>query len=128
MPTKLFLTSDIRLDIVPCIRIYFFEMQSGKSPIKKFIDGLPKPDQARFLEVIKEIEAHGLNSSRVAFKPMEGKLWEIKFNSSSSGYRIFYVLIEKDMMIWLHAFSKKTQKTPKQELELARKRLKEVLI
>ena len=124
MPAKPPLTSDIQMDIFSSIRIYFFETPSGKSPIKKFIDGLPRPDLARFLE---EIEAHGLNASRVIFKPLEGKLWEIKFNSPSSGYRVLYVLLEKDMMIWLHVFSKKTQKTPKRELNLARKRLKEVL-
>lgn len=127
MPAKPPLTSDIQMDIFSSIRIYFFETPSGKSPIKKFIDGLPRLDLARFLEVIEEIEAHGLNASRVIFKPLEGKLWEIKFNSPSSGYRVLYVLLEKDMMIWLHVFSKKTQKTPKRELNLARKRLKEVL-
>jgi len=36
-------------------------------------------------------------------------------------------MVEKDLMIWLHTFVKKTQKTPKQDLDLARKRLKEVL-
>jgi phage-related protein len=70
---------------------------------------------------------NGLSASRVIFKPLEGKLWEIKFNSPTSGYRVLYVMLEKDLMVWLHAFCKKTQKTPKQELDLARKRLKEVL-
>jgi phage-related protein len=127
MPSKQPLTPDIHLGIIPCIKIYFFETQTGKSPIKKFIDGLPRAEQARFLEVMAEIEAHGLKAIRVIFKPLEGKLWEIKFNSPSSGYRVLYVLMEKDMMIWLHVFSKKTQKTPIRELDLARKRLKEVL-
>ncbi|OYZ11956.1 MAG: hypothetical protein B7Y39_19075 [Bdellovibrio sp. 28-41-41] len=109
------------------MRIYFYETPGGNSPIKKFIDDLPKADQARFLEVIDEIELNGLSASRIIFKPLEGKLWEIKFNSPTSGYRALYVMIEKDLMVWLHAFNKKTQKTPKQDLDLARKRLKEVL-
>lgn len=111
-----------------CImRVFFYEKSSGKSPIKKFIDGLPKVDQARFLEVIDEISENGLSASRVVFKPIEGKLWEIKFRSEKSGYRVFYVMLEKDLMVWLHAFNKKTQKTPKKELDVARKRLKEIL-
>jgi phage-related protein len=109
------------------MKIYFYETGAGNSPLKKFIDKLPEKDQARFNEVFNEIETHGLNASRLIFKPIEGKLWEIKFKSESKGYRILYVLVEQDMMIWLHAFVKKTQKTPVNELKVARQRLKEVL-
>ncbi len=109
------------------MRLYFYETHAGNSPIKRFIDGLPKEDQARFLEVVNEIEKQGLNATRVVFKPIEGKLWEIKFRSVRAGYRVFYILLEKDIMVWLHAFSKKTQKTPERELETARKRMKEVI-
>ena len=109
------------------MKVFFFETPAGNSPIKKFIDDLSSFDQARFFEVIDEIERHGLSASRLIFKPLEGKLWEIKFNTSSAGYRVLYVMVEKDLMIWLHSFVKKTQKTPKQDLDLARKRLKEVL-
>lgn len=108
------------------MKIYFYE-KSGKSPVKKFIEGLPGHDQARFLEVIDEIESHGFSAARVIFKPIEGKLWEVKFRSMQSSYRIFYVLMERDLMVWLHAFSKKSQKAPKKELSVARKRMKEVL-
>ena len=109
------------------MRVYFYETQAGNSPIKRFIDGLPKQDQARFLEVIDEIEKNGWDATRIIFKPIEGKLWEVKFRSLQSGYRVFYILLEKDLMVWLHAFSKKTQKTPQRELDIARKRMKEVL-
>jgi phage-related protein len=121
------LTCDIQLGIIKSMKVYFYETAAGSSPIKKFIDGLPKQDQARFFEVIAEVELHRLAATRMVFKPMEGKLWEIKFRAANSGYRVFYVLLEKDMMIWLHAFSKKSQKTPPQELEMARKRLKALL-
>lgn len=107
--------------------IYFYQTSSGNSPIKRFIDALPEIDQARFFEVIDEIESNGFSAARVIFKPIEGKLWEIKFKSENVGYRVFYVMLEKDLMAWLHAFSKKTQKTPKYELDLARKRMKEIL-
>ena len=103
------------------MRVYLYETPGGNSPIKKFIDGLPEVDQARFFEVIDEVEEHGFSAARVIFKPIEGKLWEIKFKSENVGYRVFYVMLEKELMAWLHAFSKKTQKTPKHELELARK-------
>lgn len=123
------MTNDIRMDIIHyrAMKIYFFETGRGNSPIKRFIDKLPHEDQARFLEVIEEIEVHGFSAARVIFKPLEGKLWEIKFRSIHSGYRVFYVLLEKELMVWLHAFSKKSQRTPRKELGIARQRMKEVL-
>jgi phage-related protein len=36
-------------------------------------------------------------------------------------------MLERELMVWLHAFKKKAQKTPFRELEIARKRMKEVL-
>jgi phage-related protein len=63
-------------------------------PNQKLVDKLTEKDQARFNEVFNEIETHGLNASRLIFKPIEGKLWEIKFKSEGKGYRILYVLVE----------------------------------
>ena len=61
------------------MKIYLYETSSGNSPIKKFIDKLSDEDQARFIEVFEEIEANGFSAIRVIFKPIEGKLWEVKF-------------------------------------------------
>jgi phage-related protein len=51
----------------------------------------------------------------------------VKFNTPSGGYRVAYVVVEADTMVWLHAFKKTTQKTPTGDLEIAEKRMKEVL-
>lgn len=108
------------------MRVFFYKTGRGRSPVREYIDGLHKEDLARFLEVVEEIEAHGFSASRVQFKPIEGKLWEVKFHARTSGYRVFYCMLEKDIMVWLHAFSKKTQKTPLKEIEVARNRMKEI--
>jgi phage-related protein len=109
------------------MRVFFYETDAGNSPIRQFIDALPEEDQARFIEVLQEIEKHGLAAIRVVFKQIDGKLWEIKFRSVRSGYRVFYVMLESDLMVWLHAFNKKTQRTPLHELDVARKRLRKII-
>jgi len=52
------------------------------------------------------------------------ELWEVR--SSLAHGRIARVIfcVEKDCMVLLHGFTKKTQKTPKQEIDLALKRKK----
>jgi len=109
------------------MKVDFYFNQSGRSPVQDFISGLSKPDKARFKEVYDGVLEHGLECQRVEFRQLEGKLWEIKFTGAGGKYRIAYVLLKKDWMVWLHAFKKKTQQTPKNDLELAKKRMKEVL-
>ena len=109
------------------MKVNFYELPSGRSPIEEFIEGLPKGDQARFAEVLVGLEQFGLAYSRVQFKPLRGKLWEIKFSSPGGGFRMAYVLVTAEEMVVLHAFRKSTQKTPLRDLDLAEKRMKEVL-
>ena len=109
------------------MQIACYQTQSGRSPVEDFIEALPKVDQARFIDVFEGIEEYGFGCPRVQLKSLRGKLWEIKFNAPSGGYRIAYVVVEADQMVWLHAFKKKTQKTPVADLELAEKRMMEVL-
>ena len=109
------------------MNVLFYKTGSLRSPVEEFIASLPKEDQVRFLDVYKGIKEYGLEYPRATFKPLEGKLWEIKFSAKGGGYRVAYVLLRGDEMLWLHAFKKTTQKTPARDLELARKRMKEFL-
>jgi phage-related protein len=109
------------------MKVVLYETPSGRSPIEDFIKALPKADQARFADVFEGIEKYGFGCPRVQFRQLRGKLWEVKFNTPSGGYRIAYAVIEINTMIWLHTFNKKTQKTNLGDLELAEKRMKEVL-
>ena len=107
--------------------ISFYETKEGNSPIAKFIDQSPKIDQAVILAVFSDIESHGLAAKGAIFRQLDGKLWEIKIKTPGGGYRFLYVLLDKASMMLVHAFKKKTQKTPLKELDLARKRVAEIL-
>lgn len=109
------------------MRINFYETTSGQAPCEKFIETLPKGDKARLAEVIVGLEKDGLAYSRAQFRQLQGKLWEIKFSSASGGFRMAYVLLTQDEIVILHIFKKTTQKTPQKDLDLAEKRMKEVL-
>jgi phage-related protein len=109
------------------MQVHFYETSFGRSPVEDFIESLQKQDQARFAEVIDGIEIYGLAYSRVQFKPLRGKLWEVKFSAPGGGYRAAYVMMSSEEIVWLHAFRKSTQKTPQRDLDLAEKRMKEVL-
>jgi phage-related protein len=114
--------------IVPHMRIYFYKNPSGRSPVTAELDSLPVQAAAHAYELLEGIEEHGLNAPRIVFRQIEGKLWEIKMNlPSTGGYRVFYSLMARDAILLLHAYSKKSQKAPIKELNLAKKRLYDAL-
>ena len=49
---------------------------------------------------------------------------EIRIREDSGAFRVFYIAKMKDMVYVLHAFQKKSQTTPKRELDIARERYK----
>jgi len=88
---------------------------------------LPADMQARYLRLADLIQAHGLDRIGAPHvKHLEDKLWELRITGRDGIARAIYVTTAGRRVVVLHAFVKKTQKTPRQALETARKRLKEL--
>jgi len=51
---------------------------------------------------------------------------EIRIRCANGAYRVIYTAKIRNTIYVLHAFQKKTQRTPQKDIELARKRLKEI--
>jgi phage-related protein len=91
------------------------------------IMALPADMQARYLRLADLIEAHGLDRIGAPhIKHLDGKLWELRITGRDGIARAIYVTATGRRVVVLHAFVKKTQKTPRQALETARKRLQEL--
>ncbi len=60
-------------------------------------------------------------------RPVRGKIWELRIQSGRNAYRILYFAHTGRRFVLLHAFQKKTRKTPRTELETAEHRLADVL-
>ena len=78
----------------------------------------------RLLEVIQSVGPVGLREPHA--KSLGQKLWEIRLRGKDGIARVIYVALSDQTVGILHAFIKKTQKTPKQALDCAKKRLKEL--
>ena len=109
------------------MKIFYYGLDSGRMPVKDFIDELDKPVKARIYESLDSITELGFEAPSVLFRQISGKLWEIKIKTIGGGYRIFYVCVKANIMTLLHAYKKQSQKSPRKEIEIASKRLKEVL-
>jgi phage-related protein len=95
------------------------------------IDGIakwPKKMRAKFLRILDLIELNGPQLGEPITKALGRGLFEIRVKAQEGIGRVFYCYMVKHEIIVLHSFIKKTQKTPKKELELAIERMKEVKI
>ena len=73
------------------------------------------------------IASFGLQKMREPYvRHLEGALWEMRLIGRDGIARAIYVTASGQRVIIVRAFRKKTQKTPRSELELARNRAKEV--
>ncbi len=88
---------------------------------------LPADIQAKFLclgSLITEMGLENLGEPHV--KHLEGKLWEMRLKGRDGIARALYVTAVGRRVVVVRAFSKKTQKTPRTEIELALRRAKEI--
>ena len=86
------------------------------------------PDmQARFLRLAEHIATAGLASLGAPHaKHLEGKLWELRLTGRDGIARALYVAAAGRRVVVIRAFIKKTQKTPRAEIELALRRAREI--
>jgi phage-related protein len=96
-------------------RLHFY-----KRYFTDFLDKQDKKTQAKILQILLLIEQLE-HIPAIFFKHIEGTngLYEIRIRHSSNAFRIFCFFDEGNLIIIGHGFSKKTQKTPQQEINKA---------
>ncbi len=88
---------------------------------------LPRDMQSKFERIVQMIEANGLEKMREPYvKHVEGKIWEMRMIGRDGIARSLYMTAVGRRIIVLRTFIKKTQKTPRPEIEIAIRRAKEV--
>ena len=96
---------------------------NNKSLVEEFIDSLSEKDRDKLLGVIQKTQEHGLEiATRMKWvKKLENNLFELRSQQSSNIQRVVYFhLFDSEYgsyYILTHGFTKKSQKTPKKEIE-----------
>ena len=80
-------------------------------------------EQAKIRNALRLLQEFGTSLGMPHAKPIQGKLWELR----PGGIRLFYfAYIEKQFVI-LHGYRKQSQKAPGREIEIALRRMEELL-
>ncbi len=109
------MNSDIRLQIV------FYRTELGAEPVREWLQGLSKEDKKIVGEDLKTVQ-FGWPLGMPLVRKMEPGLWEVRIHLDNRIARILFTL-QNGLMVLLHGFVKKSQKTPTNDLKVARQRM-----
>jgi phage-related protein len=99
------------------------------SQCKREIDEFPLEVKEELLDAISDLKAGVLLSMPLSRK-MEGMgagVFELRFKERSGIYRVIYLVKKGDAIYLIHGFQKKTNKTPKKNIEVSIQRIKRLI-
>ena len=102
-----------------------WEVTFYSAQVEDDIQGLPTNFVARFVRYAERMEIYGPNLGMPHTRAMGEGLFELRLKAAEGIARVFYCTIVERQIVVLHQFQKKSRKTPKREIEIARKRMKE---
>ena len=91
------------------------------------LNALPLDVRARFERIVRLVQAFGLERVHEPYiRHIEGSIWEMRLRGRDGIARALYVTATGRRVVILRVFTKKTQKTPRREIDLARRRAEEM--
>ena len=106
----------------PILNASFYRSDSGNEPVREWLKSLSASDRKVLGEDIKTVQ-FGWPLGMPLVRHLEGGIWEIRVKLENRIARVFFCL-EGSTLVMLHGFIKKQQNTPRQDLDLAKERLK----
>jgi len=113
-------------------RIKFYKDVRGNEPITEYLKELRKKSTTskyervrlkKITEYMRALRTYGTKAGEPYVKHIDDKIWELRPTND----RIFFFAWEDGVFVMLHHFIKKTNKTPKHEIEQAKRNLDDFL-
>lgn len=107
--------------------VEYYEKEDGTFPAEEFILSLDSKMQAKMFRELDLLETFGNQLREPHSKPLGDGIYEIRAKMASDITRVLYFFVVNKKIILTNGFVKKTQKTPDNEIALARKYRKDYL-
>jgi phage-related protein len=101
------------------LAVNFYKTSTLKCPVKDFLDSLSGKVAQKVTWVLSLIEEINVVPTKYFKKLLPFDIWEIRIDFSGNAYRILSFIYGGSQLILTHGFTKKTQKTPQNEIEKA---------
>jgi len=108
------------------LEVVFYLTGEGKSPVREYLDSLNGKQAAKVVWTISALKAtHPLPSVYLRKMTATDDLWEVRVIFAGNIFRLLGWMEESNKLVLAHGFTKKTQKTPPQEILHAENRKKD---
>ena len=101
------------------IDVDFYELPDGREPAKLFLESLDKKSRAKMFREIDLLESNGPDLRFPHSRYLSNGIFELRAKQGNDISRVMYFFYAGSKAILTNGFVKKSQKTPRQELELA---------
>jgi phage-related protein len=106
--------------------ILFYKTDTGKSPVRVFLDSLSAKYAQKVTWVLSLIEELDYIPKQYFKKLIStDDLWEVRVQSGNNSLRLLGFFDSNQFVVLCHGFVKKTQKTPRKEIQIAEQRKKD---
>ena len=103
------------------MKVEFYDLPDGTEPARDFLDTLDIKMQAKMVMEIQLLEDHGTALRMPYSEHLEDGIFELRAQVSTNISRVLYFFYVGDKAVLTNGFLKKTQKTPKAEIEKAKR-------
>ncbi len=100
-------------------KVSFYKDKKGKSSVLEYIYKLPKKERSKIHKYIELLRVNKGILDEPYSKHIKGKIRELRVDFGKNRHRIFYFTFIGKNIVFLHAFLKKTPKTPEHEIKKA---------
>ncbi|MCD4675792.1 MAG: type II toxin-antitoxin system RelE/ParE family toxin [Desulfobacula sp.] len=108
--------------------ISFYKTVSGKCPVGDHLDSLSDTQVTKITWVLKLVrETHNISTKYFKKLVNTDDIWEVRVSVGKNIFRLLGFIQDQELIILTNSFQKKTQKTPRKEIKLAKKRKKDYL-
>lgn len=101
-----------------------YKTEFGGRPVEEFLAKLEPGARAKVVRILEFLREEQIVSAKFWKKLAGSNLWEVRAEYAGNIYRILASTAKGNRVILLHGFQKKSQKTPRQDMEIAQQRQK----
>ena len=107
--------------------IIYHKLANGDKPVKLFIDSLDPKFKVKMMFSVKLLKELGYKLREPYSKHLEDGIFELRMQAGNNISRVLYFFYVGNKIILTHGFIKKTQKTPREEIDRAKAYRKDIL-
>ncbi|NQU65750.1 MAG: type II toxin-antitoxin system RelE/ParE family toxin [SAR324 cluster bacterium] len=114
------------MDTYSKLQVSFFRTDSGREPVREWLKDLDAETKKTIGEDIKTVQ-YGWPLGMPLVRKLDTNLWEIRIHLRQRIARILFTVVG-DILVILHGFIKKSQKTPSGDIKLAKDRIRNLRV